>query len=80
MGLFEKVFGNKQINQQVNGYFKMMSAYSPVFTNFGGSIYEMELTRSAIHSFATHCSKLKPEFQGSAYKALGKRMQFAPKP
>ena len=40
----------------------------------------MELTRAAIHSFASHCSKLKPELQGSAYKELGKRMQFKPNP
>ena len=40
----------------------------------------MELTRAAIHSFATQCSKLKPEIQGNAYKELGKRMQFQPNP
>lgn len=58
----------------------MLSAYSPVFTSYEGGIYEMELTRAAIHSFATHCSKLKPELQGSAYKELGKKMQYQPNP
>lgn len=38
----------------------------------------MELTRAAIHSFATAVSKLKPEFTGSAYKSLEKRMQYRP--
>ena len=80
IGLFEKVFPKKYAEQQVNGYFKMLSAYSPVFTSYEGGVYEMELTRAAIHSFASHCSKLKPELQGSAYKELGKRMQFKPNP
>lgn len=80
MGLFEKIFKKPQAEQQVNGYFKMLSAYSPVFTSFEGGVYEMELTRAAIHSFATHCSKLKPELAGSAYKELGKRIQYQPNP
>ena len=80
MGLFEKIFKKSQIEQQVSGYFKILSAYSPVFTSYEGGVYEMELTRAAIHSFASHCSKLKPELQGSAYKELGKRMQFKPNP
>lgn len=78
MGLFESVFKKPRIEQQVKGYFKTLSAYSPVFTTFEGGVYEMELTRSAIHAFATQCSKLKPEFQGTAYSTLGKRMQFKP--
>lgn len=64
----------------VDGYFKTMDAYTPTFTNYNGGIYEMELTRSAIHSTATAVSKLKPEFQGNAYKSLGKRMQYKPNP
>ena len=40
----------------------------------------MELTRAAIHSFATQCSKLKPELSGSAYKELGKKMQYQANP
>lgn len=80
MGLFEKIFPKRYTEQQVKGYFKMLSAYSPVFTSFEGGVYEMELTRAAIHSFATQCSKLKPELHGSAHKELGKRMQFRPNP
>ena len=58
----------------------MLSAYSPVFSSFEGGVYEMELTRAAIHAFATQCSKLKPEMAGSAYKDLGKRMLYQPNP
>lgn len=77
MGLFEKIF-KRPSTQQVKGYFKTLSAYTPVFTNYEGGVYEMELTRAAIHAFATQCSKLKPEIRGTAYKELGNRLQFKP--
>lgn len=38
----------------------------------------MDLTRTAINSFATHCSKLKPEVEGSALKNLERTLQFKP--
>jgi len=77
MGLFEKIF-RRPSAEQVRGYFKMLSGYTPIFTSYEGGVYEMELTRAAIHAFATQCSKLKPEFHGNAYKELGKRLQFKP--
>jgi hypothetical protein len=58
----------------------MLNGYSPVFTSAPGSIYEMELTRAAIHAFASFCSKLKPEISGSALKNLEKTLQFRPNP
>ena len=64
--------------QEIRGYFKMLSGYTPVFTSYEGGVYEMELTRSAIHAIATQCSKLKPEIRGNAYKELGRRLQFKP--
>ena len=79
MGLFEKIFP-KQRENKIDGYFKTLNAYTPAFTTYAGGIYEMELTRSAIHSFATQCAKLKPEIQGSAYKNLEKILQFKPNP
>lgn len=81
MGLFENLFPNKAKNnksESVEGYFKALSTYTPSFTTYDGGIYEMELTRAAIHAFATAVSKLKPEFAGSAYKSLEKRMQYKP--
>lgn len=66
--------------EKVDGYFKTLTGYSPVFRSFEGSVYEMELTRSAIESFARHCSKLKPEIKGEAYKELASRMQYSPAP
>lgn len=80
LGLFSNIFNKNQIEKQVQGYFKTLTAYSPIFTTYEGGVYEMELTRSAIHSFATHCSKLKPEIKGNAYTNLKKKIQFAPNP
>lgn len=38
----------------------------------------MDLTRAAVHRFATMCSKLKPEITGSAKRHLEKILQFKP--
>jgi hypothetical protein len=77
LGLFENIF-KKPSTEKIQGYFKTLSAYTPVFTSFEGGVYEMELTRATIHSFATQCSKLKPEIRGNAYKELAARLQFKP--
>lgn len=58
----------------------MLSGYTPVFTTYNGGLYEQELTRASIHAFALQCSKLKPEMQGSAYKTLGKKLEFKMNP
>lgn len=80
MGLFEKLFPKQAQDKKIDGYFKALNTYTPAFTTYAGGIYEMELTRAAIHSFASLCSKLKPEIQGSAYKNLEKTLQFKPNP
>lgn len=56
---------SESVEQGVKEYFSMLNAYTPRFTTFEGGLYEMELTRAAIHSFATHVSKLKPEVAGN---------------
>ncbi len=80
MGVFETIFRRPKSNFVPDGYFKMLNGYTPVFTNAPESLYEMELTRAAIHSFANFCSKLKPEMSGSAYRNLEKVLQFRPNP
>ncbi|WP_342541036.1 phage portal protein [Heyndrickxia sp. FSL K6-6286] len=81
MGLFDKLFTKQaQEKRLVGEYFETLTAYSPVFTTYEGGLYEMELTRAAIHSFASSCSKLTPEIQGKAYKNLEKTLQFRPNP
>lgn len=80
MGLFEKIFGkSKKKDVEVQNYFKTFSAYQPVFTTYNGGLYEMELTRAAIHAFATACSKLKPELQGAAARKY-KNITYKPNP
>lgn len=78
MGLFDSLRKKEKIESKVASYFQTLNAYTPAFTTFEGSIYEMELTRAAIHSFATHCSKLKPEVKGSGNQALARTLQFKP--
>jgi len=80
LGLLEKLFPRAALERPIDGYFKTLNAYTPAFTSYNGGVYEMELTRAAIHSFANHASKLKPEIQGSAYKKLGTALQFKPNP
>ena len=80
MGLFSSIRKKEKIEEKVHSYFQTLTAYSPTFTTFEGSIYEMELTRAAIHSFATHCSKLKPEVKGSGNKAFERMLQYKPNP
>ena len=80
MGLFDSIKRKEKIENKVQSYFETLNAYVPTFTTFEGSIYEMELTRAAIHSFATHCSKLKPEVNGSGNQAFARMMQYKPNP
>ena len=78
MGLFDSIRKKEKIEGKVNNYFQTLNAYTPTFTTFEGSIYEMELTRAAVHSFATHCSKLKPEVKGSNNQAFARMLQYRP--
>mgnify|MGYP001092975587 CR=1 FL=1 len=71
MGLINRVLqpfvAREERSQLMNTYFKMVNAYSPVFKSFSGGVYEMELTRAAIHTFATHVSKASPMIKGGKY-------------
>ncbi len=78
MGFLSSVRKKEKMEQIVNDYFRLINSYTPAFTTFEGGIYEMELTRAAIHSFATHVSKLKPEIKGSNNKTLERVMQYKP--
>ena len=57
----------------------VITAYSPSFSSFGGGIYEMDLTRAAIHTLSTHRSKLNPVFKNTGkYSTLGKKLRVMP--
>jgi len=73
-------FKDKKLEKALKNYFAVISAYQPVYSTYAGGIYEMELTRAAIHCFATHCSKLKPEVIGNAAPGLERVLQFKPNP
>lgn len=80
MGLFEKLFKKEKQEIAMSEYFKTLNAYTPTFTTFEGGLYEMELTRAAVHSFATHVSKLKPEVKGTGNGVLERKLQYKPNP
>lgn len=56
----------------------MLDGYTPVFHRWGRDIYESELVRSAIHTRATHISKLKVETNGAARPALQRKLAHGP--
>ncbi len=80
MGVFEKLFKRPKIAKQVNGYFQMLDGYTPIFTHWDGGVYEMELTRACIHTFASHCSKLLPSVNGPDAKGVKAMLEGRPNP
>ena len=70
MGAFDKLFGKFKVKQQLGAFFQMLDGYTPAFTTYDGGVYEMELTRACIHTFATHCSKLVPKVTGSDTRGI----------
>lgn len=70
MGAFDKLFRRPKVTKDVGKYFAMLDGYTPVFTSYDGGVYEQELTRACIHTFATHCSKLQPDVAGADKRGL----------
>ena len=77
MGLIEKIFG-RAAREIGGGYFKTMTAYAPVFTSWGGALYESELVRAAVDAKARHISKLQVTVAGSAKPRLRTRLRAGP--
>ncbi len=80
MGAFDKLFGKIKLKKQLGSFFQMLDGYIPVFTTYDGGVYEMELTRACIHSFATHCSKLQPNVEGADPYGLKAILDSKPNP
>ena len=80
MGVFEKLFPRPKVKKQVNGYFQMLDGYTPIFTSWDGGVYEMEMTRSCIHTFANHCSKLMPTVTGADIRGVQAMLNSRPNP
>ena len=60
MGLFDSLFRparakeSQRALQEARGFFQTLTAYAPVFTNWGGCVYESEIVRAAIDARARH--------------------------
>lgn len=77
MGLFEKIF-RRPMDKAIDGFFKTLTAYCPVFTTWNGALYESELVRSAIDARARHISKLRVEINGGAQPKLKAKLLRQP--
>ena len=81
MGLIEKIFGKrKQQEGKPLTTMETFTAYAPVFTNWGGQLYESALVREAIYAKARHIMKLKYEQRGSAQQGLYNAVKVRPNP
>ena len=82
MGFFEKIFGGKKETpkQAAADVFRFLRGYTPVFTDFGGEVYESDMIRAALDAHGRHMSKLMPNIQGAAYPNLQNRLKIQPNP
>ena len=79
MGLFDSIFGSKKRTEiKAESYFKALTAYTPVFHSWNGSLYESELVRSAIDSRARHIAKLRVEVIGKSRPSLQVKLKQKP--
>ena len=79
MGLFDKIFKRPPAPAgDPQGFFQTFTAYTPVFTTWGGCIYESEVVRAAVHARATHISKLSMHVSGAAKPKLQSRLRAGP--
>ena len=78
MGLFESIFKRPKALKQINGYFEMLDGYTPIWSTYEGGVYEMELTRACIHTFANHASKLQPHVSGADLRGLQHILETKP--
>ena len=84
MSLLEKIFRPQQAEKSdaalrnAQKTFETLTAYRPVFTNWGGAVYESEIVRAAIDARARHISKLKVETVGTANLSLQSKLAQGP--
>lgn len=84
MSLLDKIFRPDKAKKsedalnEARSLFQTLTAYAPVFTNWGGAIYESEIVRAAIDARARHISKLKVETVGTANPSLQTKLAQGP--
>ena len=82
MGLFDKIFRpdkakeSQQALREARNVFQTLTAYRPVFTSWGGAIYESDVVRAAIDARARHISKLKIQPYGTANPSLQAKLKL----
>lgn len=79
MGLIDRLFSKQTVSDATMNYFGTLVGYQPIFSSFNGGVYEAALCRAAIHTIATHCSKLTPVVTGPR-KDLQRVLEFQPNP
>ena len=80
MGLIDRIFGRPKATPAADGRFETFTAYSPVFTSWGGQIYESDMVRAAVDARARHVCKLKYDMKGTARPKLWTVTKTAPNP
>lgn len=80
MGLKDFIFGRRREAQALRSWWKTLSGYAPVFSSWGGQLYESELIRAAIDAKARHASKLEVTANGSALPKLRAQLRQGPNP
>lgn len=78
MGAFDKLLGKFKVKKAMGSWFQMLDGYSPVFNTYDGGVYEMELTRACVHTFASHCSKLQPKVMGPDSRGIQAMLEGKP--
>ena len=84
MSLLDKIFRPAEAEKsdeairKARSLFQTLTAYQPMFTNWGGAVYESEIVRAAIDARARHISKLKVEVNGSANPSLQAKLRLGP--
>jgi hypothetical protein len=81
MGLIDRIFGKrKPAGEKPLTTVETFTAYSPVFTSWGGQLYESALVREAIYAKARHIMKLQFNMIGSAKRSLYNAVKVRPNP
>ncbi len=79
MGVLSEYFPNTQTSRPtLRASYGTFTEPSPSFVAWDGSLYDHPLTRAAIERFAVACSKLKPEYVGTAKPSVRKLVETWP--
>ena len=80
MGLIDRIFGRPKASPAQESIYQTLTAYSPVFTSWGGQIYESDMVRAAVDARSRHVAKLQYRMSGTARPKLWTVTKSAPNP